>query len=276
MKTGEHPISGPHHSPHEGMRKSPLRTPHLVLLLVGLAVFFSLPALRGSGRDMDYAGNFFSFLTRFFPPDFSIWPDISGALLETAQIAVMATLFSALLSLPVAVAASKTLSPPWLVVMARAVLSVVRSIPGLIWALLAVVVIGANSLAGVVALTFYSLGYLGKFFSDAMESADTSVAEALRAAGADRIQGFQFGVWPHARPLIWSHVLWMLEYNIRSAAIIGYVGAGGIGVWLHTYQEYGQWNRFATVMLCILILVLILDWLGVRLRSAHARRMGGQ
>jgi phosphonate transport system permease protein len=151
-------------------------------------------------------------------------------------------------------------------------LNVIRTLPSLVWALLAVAVVGANPLAGVVALTFYSMGYLGKFFADGFESADLRVAAGLRALGADRVQAFQFGLWPQARPLVFSHSLWMLEYNLRSAAIVGYVGAGGIGVRLHEYQEYAQWDRFATVLLCILVLVTALDYAGERVRARLTRR----
>ena len=89
----------------------------------------------------------------------------------------------------------------------------------------------------------------------------------LRALGARTIQSFQYGLWPHAKPLVWSYSLWMLKYNIRSAAIIGYVGAGGVGLQLYTYQEYYQWNKFATVLLFILALVTVLDFLGERVRK---------
>ena len=103
-----------------------------------------------------------------------------------------------------------------------------------------------------------TIGYLGKFFSDAFESVDLEVARGLRAIGAGRIQAFQHGLWPNARPLVWSYSLWMLEYNIRSASIVGYVGAGGVGVLLHIYQEYYQWDRFAAVLIFILGLVTVL------------------
>lgn len=262
-------------APKRAPRTTPLRSGPLIVAILALATIFSLPALRGSGREMDFAGNLAGFLVRFFPPDFSIWPEISQALAETAQIAFVATLISVAVSLPVSLAAAQNLSPRWLCRSTRFGLNLIRSIPSLIWALLAVVVVGANSLAGVIALVFYSAGYLGKFFSDAIESVDLSVADALRAAGADRVQAFQYGVWPQARPLVWSHALWMLEYNVRSAAIIGYVGAGGIGVWLHTYQEFGQWDRFSAVLLCILAVVLVLDWLGSRLRRDHQVASGG-
>ncbi len=247
-----------------------LDAPRVVLLLLLCATVFSLPALRGSGRELDTLANLRRFLDRFWPPDFSILPQIAPALWETFQIAVLATGASVLLAIPVALAASANLSPRPLVLLARFLLSAVRSIPSLIWALLAVAVTGANALAGVLALALYSLGYLGKFFSDAFESADPGVAEALRLGGAGRIQAFQYGVWPQARALLWSHVLWMLEYNIRSAAIIGYVGAGGIGVWLHTYQEFYQWDRFAAVLCVILGAVLLLDATGSRLRRRLA------
>lgn len=252
----------------------PLNAFRVTVVLFVLAVIFSWPALQGSGREMDYWTNFWGFVRRFWPPDFAVWPQISVALVETFRIAVLATLFATVLAIPLAVAGSQNIAPPWVVAMTRGVLNAVRSLPSLIWALLAVAVVGANSLAGVVALTLYSVGYLGKFFSDALESADPGVAEALRAGGADAVQVFQFGLWPHAKPLIWSHCLWMLEYNIRSAAIIGYVGAGGIGVILHTYQEFAQWDRFSAVLVCLLAVVILLDFAGQRVRRTFAAQVG--
>ncbi len=248
-------------------RPSRLNAFNVTLVLFAIAVIASLPALRGSGRDLDYLENLTGFLARFFPPDFTDWRQLAGALVETFRIAVLATLIATLVSFPVALAASSNVAPVWAVRISRFLLVCVRSVPGLIWALLAVAVFGANPLAGVAGLAFYSVGYLGKFFSDAFESVDTEVAEGLHAAGADLVQRFQFGIWPHAKPLVWSQTLWMLEYNLRSASIIGYVGAGGIGVWLQTYQELSQWDRFCAVLCCILALVLILDYAGERIRK---------
>ena len=247
-----------------------LDAPRVAFLLFLLAALFSLPVLRPSGRELDYAANLGRFLSRFWPPDFSILPQILPSLWETFQIAVLSTIIASLIGIPLAAAASKTTAPKALVTSTRLLLNVIRAIPGLVWALITVAVLGANAGAGVAALAIYSLGYLGKFFSDAFESADPAVSAALRASGARRVQAFQYGIWPHARPLIWSHTLWMLEYNIRSAAIIGYVGAGGIGTWLHTYQEFYQWDKFAAVLACILVAVILLDLAGSKLRSALA------
>jgi phosphonate transport system permease protein len=250
--------------------KPKLDAPRVAFLLFLLAAVFSLPVLKPVGRELDYAANLGRFLSRFWPPDFSILPQILPSLWETFQIAVLSTIAAAVVGIPIAAAASKTTAPSALVMLTRFLLNGIRAIPGLVWALIAVAVLGANAGAGVAALAIYSLGYLGKFFSDAFESADPAVGEALRATGAGRVQAFQYGIWPHARPLIWSHTLWMLEYNIRSAAIIGYVGAGGIGAWLHTYQEFYQWDKFAAVLVCILAAVIVLDLAGSRLRSELA------
>jgi phosphonate transport system permease protein len=245
------------------------------LIIFLLAIGGSLPALRGSGRDLDHAANLLRFLKRFFPPDFSVAGQIFEALVETIQIAVLATCFSILLAFPLAAAGAQTLSPWWLVAIARMIMNCIRTIPSLIWALLAVAVVGPYPLAGVIGLSFYSLGYLGKFFSDAFESVDLEVARGLRAIGAGRIQAFQHGLWPNTRPMIWSYSLWMLEYNIRSASIVGYVGAGGVGMLLHVYQEYYQWDRFAAVLLFILALVTLLDLAGEWVRKQVAPRIPG-
>lgn len=250
-----------------------IRTPQVIVTLIILAVIASLPALRGSGRDLDYITNALRFFNQFFPPDFSVIDQSLVALVETIRIAILSTLFGLVLSLPLAIIGSRTLSPPWFVVPARFVMNIIRTIPSLIWALIAVAIVGANPLAGVIALTFYSMGYLGKFFSDAFESVDMDVAQGLRAMGAGALQSFQYGLWPHAQPLIWSNTLWMLEYNIRSAAIIGYVGAGGIGLQLYSYQEYGQWDRFCTVLILILILVTLLDLAGEWVRKKISKKI---
>ena len=246
---------------------------NITALIFLLAILLSLPAIHGSERKMDYAGNLGRFLQRFFPPDFSASPQILSGILETIQMAVVATACAMLLALPLAAAGARTISPLWLVGIARMIMNLIRTIPGLIWALIAVAIVGANPLAGVIGLSFYSLGYLGKFFSDAFESVDLDVAAGLRAMGASPIQSFQHGLLPHVKPLIWSYSLWMLEYNIRSASIIGYVGAGGVGVLLFTYQQFYQWDKFCAVLIYILVLVSLLDFLGEWVRGKITKRI---
>ena len=244
------------------------------LVIFILAVIFSGSQIEGNERDLDILMNLGRFLSEFFPPDLSVLKSTGSALIETVEIAILATFFAIIISLIIALGAAQTIGPRWLVFCMRMLLNIIRTIPSIIWAVIAVAAMGANALAGVAALTLYSCGYLGKFFSEAFESVDMKVARSLRGIGADPLQSFQYGIWPHAKPLIWSHCIWMLEYNIRSASIIGYVGAGGLGLQLHAYQEFHQWDRFATVLCCILIVVTVLDFLSEHIRRRIAQRDG--
>jgi phosphonate transport system permease protein len=245
---------------------------NVTLTLFLLAAIVSTPVLKGSGRDIDYLERLISIFRRMFPPDLSVTGDAFFALLETIRISIWATLFSVLLAFPIAIAGASTLSPAWLAAIVRFTMIVVRTVPSLIWALIAVSVVGPNPLAGVIGLTFYSLGYLVKFFCDAFESVDMKVADGLKGMGANSVQAFQHGLWPQAKPLIWSYSLFMFEYNIRNASIIGFVGAGGIGVLLHSYSEFGDWDKFCTVLLLLLIPVTILDLIGNWARKRITRR----
>jgi phosphonate transport system permease protein len=246
---------------------------NMTLLIFLLTVVFSGFFVSGSSRSLNVVENLSRFAQDFFPPDFSVLDRTAAALLETVVIAVLATFFAILISLCLSVGAAQNLAPAWVVISVRMILNMIRTIPSLIWAVIAVVAVGANALAGVIALTFYSIGYLGKFFSESFESMNMDVARSLRGIGADPLQAFQYGIWPHARPMIWSHSIWMLEYNIRSASIIGYVGAGGLGLQLHAYQEFGQYDRFATVLICILVVVTSLDFFSEWIRRRIKKRI---
>ncbi len=223
-------------------------------------IVFSWPALQGAPRELNYSDNFLRLAGEFFPPDFSVWPEVLNGLRETAQMSVIATLVASIISLPLALASSRKLSPSWLQRLSLAALAFIRSIPSLVWALIGVAIVGPYPLAGVIALVFYSLGYLGKFFADALDSQDFQVPQYLMRSGLSPLQAFQYGIWPQLNRVLKKHVLWMLEYNIRSASIIGYVGAGGLGTYLHVYQEYGQWNRFSLVILMIFLIALIFEF----------------
>ena len=245
-----------------------------IIFLVGS--LSALPSIEGSGRQLNYLGNLSRFAALFFPPDWSILNRTLLGLLETVQIALVSTLLAIVLSFIISLGASRNVSPPWILWPTRMLLNLIRTIPSLLWALLAVVIVGSNSLAGVIALTLYSVGYLAKFFSETFESTDQSSQNALKSLRASPLQAFQYGLWPNARPIIWSHCLWMLEYNVRSASIIGYVGAGGIGLHLKLYAESADsWNKFSLVLLCILVIVTVLDFAGEKIRQSIRDKLEG-
>lgn len=248
----------------------------VTFLLFLLGALGSLPAVEGSGRNLDYWGNISRFASQFFPPDWSILGRTLEGIIETVQIALVSTLLAIIISIVLSIGAARTIAPLWLLWPIRMFLNLIRTIPSLLWSLLAVVIVGSNPLAGVIALTFYSVGYLAKFFSEAFEATNTDAQKALRSLGASPLQAFQYGLWPNARPIIWSHCLWMLEYNVRSASIIGYVGAGGIGLHLKLYAESADsWNKFSMVLLCILIIVTILDFTGEKIRKSIRDKLEG-
>ena len=244
----------------------------LNLLNVTVIIFLFLAILSGksllaNNRQADIGAGIRYFVKKFFPPDFTDWPIILESLGETFQIAITSTFIAIVLSLGIALCAARNISPRWLVQTTRMLLNITRTLPSLIWAFILVIFLGPTPIAGVLALTFYSLGYLGKFFSETFESVDVQVARGLKLIGASSVQSFRFGLWPNVKAQVWSHSLWMLEYNIRSASIVGLVGAGGIGMELNKSMELASgFQKVTAILICILGIVVVLDLLGQAIR----------
>jgi phosphonate transport system permease protein len=232
-------------------------------------IVFSWPALQGSEREISFWAQAYRLLKDFFPPDFSIWQEVLLSLIETVRIASLATLFAVLLSVPMAVMAFANLSGKFLSFFANSFLILFRTIPSLIWAVIAVALMGPTPRAGVLALTFYSVGYLGKFFKEIFEQEDPRPLLWMRANHLSHLQIVKYFLWPTLQTSLKAKSLWMWEYNIRSASIIGYVGAGGLGLQLHTYQEYAQWNRFSFVLCTIFVIVAGLELVAFAIRKRN-------
>jgi phosphonate transport system permease protein len=238
----------------------------LLIIFLFLAIF-SGKNLVDQNRSADVVSGVKYFIKKFFPPDFSNFHLILQSLSETFQMAIVSTFIAVIFSLVIAVGASRNVSPTWLVQSVRMFLNITRTLPSLIWAFLFVIFFGPTPIAGVFALTFYSLGYLGKFFSESIESMDIKVARGLKLIGASPSQAFIYGLWPNVKAQVWSQSLWMLEYNIRSASIIGLVGAGGIGMELNKAMEMASgFQRVTAILICILFIVILLDLLGQGIR----------
>lgn len=228
----------------------------LILLMVGYA---SLDALEGSPRNISITHQASQLFNQFFPPDFSVLPDITEGLIETFQIAFWATGFALFLAIPLSLGASRKISTKWTSSFFLLLLTVIRTIPSLVWAVIFVAMTGPYPLAGVLALTFYSASYLGKFFTDTLDALDFKGYYWMKSHKVPTPIAFWYTLWPELKKLFLAQTLWMFEYNIRSASIIGYVGAGGLGLKLHTYQEYGRWNQFAAVLIVIFVIVLAME-----------------
>ena len=192
-----------------------------------------------------------------------------GALGETLSIAFLGTLGAAILALPVSMLAAKNVVANRIVHFAsRRVLDTIRGVDTLIWALIWINVVGLGPFAGVLAILTSDFGAFGKLFSEAIEAADKKPVDGVLSTGGSDLQGFRFGVLPQVLPVLLSQVLYYFESNVRSATIIGIVGAGGVGLYLANEIAQAEWPRVAFLILMILATVAMIDWLSGKVRFA--------
>ncbi len=212
------------------------------------------------------------FLARSVPPDLSILPRLWAPALETVQIAIWGTLLSVILALPLSfIAASNLHGWHGLRRATRQFLNVVRSINELILALVFVSAVGLGPFPGVLALALHGMGMLGKFFAESIEEIDNGPLEALRSAGASQLQIIAFGVIPQAITAWIAVVLYRFEVNLRSATVLGMVGAGGLGFELVASLKLFRYQETATCIIVITLMVILADLVSNALRSRIQR-----
>jgi len=203
----------------------------------------------------------------YFPPDLSDWKLYLSDTLITVAIGLWGTLIAVIAAIPLSIFASNNICPVWIVQPTRRVLDTMRGINELVYALIFIVVVGLGSFAGVLAISVYTTGVLGKLFSEAVEAIEPGPVEGIRATGANKIQEVLFGVIPQVLPLWTSYALYRFESNVRGASVLGIVGAGGIGVSL--YQSYGafEYQKVCTILIILIIATTLIDLLSSKIRS---------
>ncbi|ARU05028.1 phosphonate ABC transporter, permease protein PhnE [Comamonas serinivorans] len=207
------------------------------------------------------------FLSRSVPPDWTILPRLWAPALETVQIAIWGTLLSVVLALPLSfIAAGNLHGWHWLRRITRQFLNVVRSINELILALVFVSAVGLGPFPGVLALALHGMGMLGKFFAESIEEIDDGPLQALRSAGAGQLQVIAFGVIPQAITAWIAVVLYRFEVNLRSATVLGMVGAGGLGFELVSSLKLFRYPETATCIVVITVMVILADLVSNALR----------
>ncbi|HKC08333.1 MAG TPA: phosphonate ABC transporter, permease protein PhnE [Methylomirabilota bacterium] len=207
------------------------------------------------------------FLRRMVPPDLSVLGNALRGAMETIQIAVVGTAVAALLALPMGFAAARNVAPAWLFYWARGLLNVFRAVDTLVYALFFVAAVGLGPFPGVLAVMVYTATVLAKLYSEAIEAIEPGPVEAVRATGATTLQVLRWGVLPQLVPQFLSFTLYRFETNIRAAAVLGFVGAGGIGFYIQTYLRLLNYPAAATVLLVLIGLVTIVDFASSRLRA---------
>jgi phosphonate transport system permease protein len=231
----------------------------LLWLAVGLAVAASLRTIELIPEFLaDAPAQMLDLFRRMWPVAWNQYPKgVHTALVETVHIATLGTLLALLLALPFALLVARNIcSNRLLNALARLVLVSSRSVNSLVWALLFVAVFGPGALAGTLAIALRSVGFIGKLLGEAIEASPPGPIEAISAAGAGRLGQLLYAVWPQVEPAFWSVALLRWDINLRESAVLGLVGAGGIGMAMNAAIDLFQWDRVALILISILGLVL--------------------
>ena len=236
-------------------------------VILGAIVWSAVETEVSLGRMIEGLPFMWDFLRRMIPPDLSVLGNALRGAMETIQIAVVGTAVAAVLALPMGFAAARNAAPPWLFYWARSVLNAFRAVDTLVYALFFVAAVGLGPFPGVLAVMVYTATVLAKLYSEAIEAIEPGPVEAVRATGATTLQVLRWGVLPQLVPQFLSFTLHRFETNIRAAAVLGFVGAGGIGFYIQTYLRLLNYPAAATVLLVLIGLVMIVDFASSRLRA---------
>jgi phosphonate transport system permease protein len=243
-----------------------------VWLLAVVFIAFFLHGLHGAEVSPERLGqgavNVGLFLAESFPPDLSRLPVIGRAMLETFQMALVGVVFGVIASIPFALlSARNTTLHPALRWLAKTLVAIFRTIPDLVWALIFVVAVGLGPLAGILAILMDTIGFCGRFFAERIEETDPRPAQALTATGCGRFAVVFGAIVPECLPSFIGTSLYSVEKAVRSAVVLGLVGAGGIGVELSAAMNLFQYDQALTVILTILVVVIAVEQLSGWIRG---------
>lgn len=268
-------LAAPHFQPSPAVQAMLEREKKFITPRRIFYVAIALAILIYSGQQSDLSvieliqggGNMAEYISRYFPPDFTDWRLYLQDTLETIAMGLWGTVLAAIVAVPLAILASENLCSPYFVFPIRRVLDAMRAINEVVFALIFVVAVGLGPFAGVLALFVHTAGTLGKLFSEAIEAIDPGPVEGIRATGASKLQEIVFGVIPQVLPLWTSFTLYRFEANVRSASVLGIVGAGGIGVSLYQSFRSFKYPKVCAILIFLILSVAIIDTLSSKLRQ---------
>jgi phosphonate transport system permease protein len=242
------------------------------LLLIGLIVLICCVALAQTGffdltRFIEGGPAIRQVASEMIPPDFTRWRNWLKPLLDTLAMSVAGTALAVVFSLPLAFLAAPNTSLNRVTMrLSRVVLAAMRSVPEIILGILFVAAVGFGALPGVLALALHSIGMVAKFYAEAIEHVDPKPLEAARAAGANPLQVIVHAVLPQVLPQLADITIYRWEYHFRASAVLGIVGAGGIGFELMAALRLIKYDEVAAILLAILACVIVVDSIGGALR----------
>ena len=252
---------------HE-VKRPKSKMPLIIICLVIVLAF----SIRMTGFDLGIIVKRFAqlgvILGKIFHPDFSFLPKVIGPLIDTIKMSLLGTIIGCTLALPVAILSSSNISKNKLVLsLCKFLLAIVRTLPTIIIATIAALIFSLGTFAGTVAITIFTFGVVGKMLFESIETIDMGPFEAMESFGANKFEAFWSACIPQIFPTYLSHCLYCFEMNIRAASILGYVGAGGLGLLINERIGWRDYNSLGTVLLVLFIAVVLVDFLSTYFRK---------
>ena len=243
------------------------RTP-LIVLLLALSIYLSLEM---TGFDMGIIVSKFSkmldLMKKILQPDWTFFPKVVSPLIDTIKMSILGTVIGCLLALPVAILSSSNINRNLPIVsVCRFILALIRTLPTLIIALVCALIFSLGTFSGTVAIAIFTFGIVAKMLFESIETIDMGPFEAMEALGANKFQAFWSACVPQILPVYLSHSLYCFEMNVRASAILGYVGAGGLGITINERIGWRDYNSLGMVLLSLFVVVVAIDFFSEYLR----------
>lgn len=249
-------------------KKVSLKTSFTFMLIIVLIIWSFIYTGFNFGDLMIGIPQIGDLFKQIIPPDFEYLQQITTPMLDTIRMAIVSTVLGSIVSIPIALlCASNIVHQKWISIPSRFILNIVRTIPDLLLAAIFVAVFGIGQIPGILALFILTICIIGKLLYESLETIDPGPMEAMTAVGANKIKWIVFGVVPQAISSFMSYVLYAFEVNIRASAVLGLVGAGGIGLFYDQTLGLFQYPKTATIILFTLVIVVVIDYISTKVRA---------
>ncbi len=241
----------------------------LILILLGAAIYLSL---KMTGFDIvlvvNKFGKMLDLLKKIFRPNWSFFPKVISPLFDTIKMSILGTVVGCALALPVAILSSSNINHSLPIVsICRFILALIRTLPTLIIALVCALIFSLGTFSGTVAIAIFTFGIVAKMLFESIETIDMGPFEAMEALGANKFQAFWSACVPQILPVYLSHSLYCFEMNVRASAILGYVGAGGLGITINERIGWRDYESLGMVLLSLFVVVVAIDFFSEYLRK---------
>ena len=241
----------------------------LIIILLAAAIYLSL---KMTGFDMGTVISKFDkmldLLKKILRPDWSFFPKVLSPLFDTIKMSILGTVIGCALALPIAILSSSNINHSVVIVsICRFILALIRTLPTLIIALVCALIFSLGTFSGTVAIAIFTFGIVAKMLFESIETIDMGPFEAMESLGANKFQAFWSACVPQILPVYLSHSLYCFEMNVRASAILGYVGAGGLGITINESIGWRDYNSLGMVLLSLFVVVVAIDFFSEYLRK---------